>query len=322
MEITVIGTESLGVRGLSCVVSAGKRRILIDPGVALGYLRRGRLPHPRQVAVGAAVRERVLTEVPIATDIVISHYHGDHVPLAEANPYQLPLVRLPPPADGARLWCKGPDGLSNLSLRRRDDIAAYLKRDLPPAEETGDAVLHFSRPVFHGTPGAHTGRVMMTCIRDGEETFVHASDIQMLSREAIDIITDWAPDTVLASGPPLYLHLLSAEDAAAARANALTLATSVPTLILDHHLLRSRAGWRWLERLAGEAEGRVCSAAAFMGQPPLPMEADREELYEEYPVPHRWHDDYARGKADVGAFVDATLGQEIEAIRTGRGRRM
>jgi len=65
MEIAIIGTESLGVRSLSCVVSAAGRRILIDPGVALGYMRNGRLPHPRQVAVGAAVRERILAETPV-----------------------------------------------------------------------------------------------------------------------------------------------------------------------------------------------------------------------------------------------------------------
>ncbi len=317
MEIAVIGTESLGVRALCCVVSAAGRRILIDPGVALGYMRNGRLPHPRQVAVGAAVRERILAEIPRATDIVISHYHGDHVPLKNANPYQLPLARVPPLADGVRLWCKGTDGLSALSLGRREDLAAHLGRELFPAEETGDDILSFSRPVFHGTRTAHTGSVMMTCIRDGGETFVHASDIQMLSREAVDIILGWQPDTVLAAGPPLYLRRLSDVDEAAAWDNALSLAASVPTLILDHHLLRSREGWRWLERLDGEAEGRVCPAAEYMGRTPLPMEADRAELYAEFPVPPRWHDDYARGETGFEGFVDAALGRAIDQIRNG-----
>ena len=316
MKIAVIGTESLGVRALACVVHTGKRRILIDPGVALGYMRNGRLPHPRQVAVGAAVRERLLAEIPLATDIIFSHYHGDHVPLKEANPYQLPLPRVPAITDDVRLWAKGPDGLSAHSLRRREELAAHLGRELSPAEETGDDILSFSRPVFHGTSKVHTGTVMMTRVRDGGGTFVHASDIQMLGREAVDLIIAWEPDTVLAAGPPLYLRRLSAEEETLAWDNASTLAASVPTLILDHHLLRSREGWRWLERLAGRAEGRVLSAAAYMGRSPLLMEADREELYEEFPVPPRWHDDYARGAADVGDFVDAGLEREIEKIRT------
>ena len=37
MDIEILGTESLGVRGLSCVVKADGRNIVIDPGVALGY---------------------------------------------------------------------------------------------------------------------------------------------------------------------------------------------------------------------------------------------------------------------------------------------
>jgi len=157
----------------------------------------------------------------------------------------------------------------------------------------------------------------MTCVRDGGETFVHASDIQMLNREAADVITAWQPDIVFAAGPPLYLRRLSEGECALAWDNAITLAASVPTLILDHHLLRSREGCRWLEELAGEAEGRVCPAAAFMGRPPLFMEADRGELYECYPVPPRWHDDYARGTADVEEYVDAELGRAIDLIRNG-----
>ena len=58
MRIKPIGTESLGVRGLSCVVELGDRKIVIDPGVALGYRRHGLLPHPAQVAVGEQVRRR------------------------------------------------------------------------------------------------------------------------------------------------------------------------------------------------------------------------------------------------------------------------
>ncbi|NIA19462.1 MAG: hypothetical protein GWP07_03380, partial [Xanthomonadaceae bacterium] len=52
MGIEIIGTESLGVRGMCCLVTAGKRRILIDPGVALGYRRHGLPPHPYQVKTG------------------------------------------------------------------------------------------------------------------------------------------------------------------------------------------------------------------------------------------------------------------------------
>ena len=41
MTLEIIATESLGVRGMCCLVTTGERRILIDPGLALGYLRHG-----------------------------------------------------------------------------------------------------------------------------------------------------------------------------------------------------------------------------------------------------------------------------------------
>ena len=39
MHIEILATESLGVRGLSCSVTTAGRRVVIDPGAALGYQR-------------------------------------------------------------------------------------------------------------------------------------------------------------------------------------------------------------------------------------------------------------------------------------------
>jgi len=41
-----------------------------------------------------------------------------------------------------------------------------------------------------------------------------------------------------------------------------------------------------------------------MGREPLLLEARREELYREYPVPERWHDAYARGEVEFEDFMD------------------
>ena len=303
MEITVIGTESLGVRGLSCMVKTGGRQILIDPGVALGYLRHGHLPHPCQVAVGAAVRERILSAMGEATDIVISHYHGDHIPLADANPYQLALNRIPP-LKNTRFWCRGTDCLSFNSLRRREAIEEHLAHPLTEADGTSEGILSFSVPVPHGSPRSHLGKVMMTCIRDEGKTFVHASDIQMLNREAAAIIRAWEPDVVFAAGPPLYLLRLTEKDRTEAWKNSLSVAKGCGTLILDHHVRRSHGGCRWAARLSEAAGGNVISAAEYMKKEPLLLEARREELYREYPVPERWHDAYARGDVGVEEYLD------------------
>ncbi len=36
MQIEIIGTESLGVRGLCCVVTTRERKVVIDPGGGAG----------------------------------------------------------------------------------------------------------------------------------------------------------------------------------------------------------------------------------------------------------------------------------------------
>ena len=61
MRLDILAAESLGVRGLCCLVEAGDRAIVIDPGVALGDWRYGLPPHPVQVAAGRAVRRRIVT---------------------------------------------------------------------------------------------------------------------------------------------------------------------------------------------------------------------------------------------------------------------
>ena len=94
MKIKIIGAESLGVRCLCCVVETKDRKIVIDPGVALGYRRHGLSPHPVQVVVAERVKVAIEKALENATDVVISHYHGEHHPMVDANPYQLSAERV------------------------------------------------------------------------------------------------------------------------------------------------------------------------------------------------------------------------------------
>ena len=304
MHIEILGAESLGVRGLSCVVEIENRTIVIDPGLALGYRRYGLFPHPAQVAVGEQVRRRIIAELKDATDVVMSHFHGDHVPLPDANPYQLEAQQVAPLCRTVRFWAKGPAGLSHNMLRRKKSLCTVLGRDLPNAEGQGDGPLAFSLPVPHGERNGRLGTVMMTRIEDEDTVFVHASDIQLLDGEAVSLILAWQPDIVLVGGPPLYLRWLSSKQRWGAWRNARQLARHVDTLILDHHLLRCEEGLSWLDRLSSETGHRVICAADFMGQPRCLLEARREQLYDEMPVPEGWHEAYAHGDADTLRYRD------------------
>ncbi|MFW6124176.1 MAG: MBL fold metallo-hydrolase [Acidobacteriota bacterium] len=310
MRIQIIGTESLGVRGLCCVVKTKKQRIIIDPGVALGYRRHGLLPHPFQVAVGEKVKEDIIKELKTSTDIVISHFHGDHIPLDDANPYQLDAKKVASYFEKPRLWCKGNSEMSALMRKRRGKLSNLFDRSLPSAEGKKDGLFEFSKPVFHGEPHNGMGTVMMTRIED-EKVFVHASDIQLLHRDAVTQIINWNPQIVLVSGPPFYLKRLPKKKKEEAWRQAVRLSKSVDILIIDHHFLRNNEGYGLLKKIELESGRKVMCAADFMKKRPLLLEANRKLLYKEMPVPDNWHREYSIGRTNTskyrvwrGYFVD------------------
>ena len=302
MKIKILGSESLGVRGLSCVIETEDRKIIIDPGVALGYQRHNLLPHPFQIAMGSSVRREIVRALEDCTDVVFSHYHGDHIPLVNANPYQLSAHKVSPHFQKTRLWCKDLKNLSPTMAKRSFDLSQVLGRRFTGSEGQTDGLLCFSQSMSHGEAGGSMGTVMMTRVEDTEEVFVHASDIQLLDKTPIEQILDWKPHIVLASGPPLYLRHLSLEKQKRAHEYALLLARHVTTLILDHHMLRSEEGIRFLDELSASAGHKIFCAADYMGRRRLPLEAWRQHLYRDMPVPEGWHKAYSQGKVKTDQY--------------------
>lgn len=307
MSLEIIGAESLGVRSLCCLFSLPDRRIVIDPGLALGYRRHGLLPHPLQVAVGLRVRGRILQALDNATDVVFSHFHGDHVPLADANPYQLSIQALPSRFRTLRCWSKSDKDLSGVMSKRFHDLAGLSGDNMEIAEGRTEGSLSFSRAVPHGAAD-NKGTLMMTRIEAADGVFVHASDIQLLDDATVDKVINWQPDVVLAAGPPLYLDRLSEIDIERAWDNAVRLAQSIDVVILEHHLMRSAEGAVWLDELTRTVGRRVYCAADFMGRPRQFLEAERTQMYEAMPTPATWHVDYAEGRVDPDDFLIARPG--------------
>jgi predicted metallo-beta-lactamase superfamily hydrolase len=299
MQIEILGTESLGVRGLCTIVRTRDRSVIIDPGVALGFKRHGLMPHPAQVIASEKTKELIIKALQDTTDIVISHYHGDHIPLVDANPYQLSVKRVAKLCQRPHLWAKGTKDISYNQAHRAKALANSLGRILPVAEGMSDGFLTFSPPVPHGKRWGRGGSVMMTRIEEDGEVFVHASDIQMLNDKTIKQILAWQPNIVLASGPPIYLPSLTLEEQEDALRRTLRLAEKVDTLILDHHLMRSRKGEQWLDYVSPLTKHKVICAADFMGFHRNLLEADRVFWYKKLPVPDGWHRAYAHGEIDV-----------------------
>ncbi|MEA2116319.1 MAG: hypothetical protein U9P36_13185 [Thermodesulfobacteriota bacterium] len=303
MILKIIGTESLGVRGMCCLVQAGEQRIVIDPGVALGYMRHGLLPHPAQIAVGVSVRQIIIEELATATDLVFSHFHGDHVPLRGANPYQLSLQHIAGVPEDIRCWSASWKNQSQKMQQRALDLAVVLGNRMKIAEGCSSGALSFSPALPHGLPESRTGTIMMTRIKADGQVFVHGSDIQLLGDQTVDTILQWQPDTVFVSGPPLYRQSLSTSAHQQAWKNGIRLAENVETLIIDHHLLRSEQGLNWLDELSQAAGKKIYCAADFMHRTRLLLEARRTELYQKMEVPENWHREYEQGKVSVNDFV-------------------
>ena len=317
MSLEIIGAESLGVRSLCCLVKLRNRTIIIDPGISLGYMRHGLLPHPLQIAEGRRVREKILQSLNNATDVVFSHFHGDHVPLIDANPYQLSIKSLPSRFNKLSCWSKSDDGLSSKMSKRFRDLSDLLGSNLKIAEGQSEGPLSFSEAVPHGELNSKLGTLMMTRIEMDDRVFVHASDIQLLDAPTVDRIINWQPDIVLAAGPPLYLEQLSKAERDSAWGNALRLASNIDMVILDHHLMRSVEGAVWLDELSAAVGKKVYCAADFMGRPRQLLEAQRVQLYEKMHVPEGWHDAYAKGLIDTDAYFDSIGSQDGHNILMG-----
>jgi len=275
LQITILGAESLGARSMATVVEAGGRTVLIDPGVALAPRRFGLPPHPYEKVAAAEIRRAILAWLPRATDVVVTHYHGDHVPLREPEPGQIALDAFTLPAD-CRILAKGVDGLSRRSDGRRSDLEKAIGNPLQNPEGIDDGVIACSLPVPHGGRG---GAVMMAAVREGDRCFVHASDTQLLSDEAVRLIEAWRPTVVFSSGPPLYLPSITGAEEEAAFSRAARIAEVAGSLILDHHLLRSEEGEAWIRDLEKVSGCPVVSAAGFVGRPMRLLEAGRRELW-------------------------------------------
>jgi len=303
MNIEIIGAESLGVRGLCCFVTTRDRKILIDPGIALGYVRHKLLPHPVQIALDEKTQKKIIHAWSESTDIVWSHFHGDHVPLADANPYQLDINRLIGLNTRVRVWAKDPSHFSPTEENRAKALTAILHVDLISAEGKKDGPMTFSAAVPHGEKKDACETVIMTRIED-DKIFVHAPDIQLLDDETVSKIISWKPDIVLAGGPPLYLSRLSGDQVKRAWHNAERLCRAIDRVILDHHLMRSHEGLEWLNTLSLKTGKQVMCAADFMHKPRLLLEADRERLYRKMPVPEGWHEDYEKGKVTTDNYQD------------------
>jgi predicted metallo-beta-lactamase superfamily hydrolase len=155
--------------------------------------------------------------------------------------------------------------------------------------EFGETVVRFSGPIVHGEEESGLGWVLACIVEHGSEKFIHAPDVQgPMASATMQFLSSERPNVLILGGPPLYLV-----DAKVARSsfdrgmnNMAELAKVIPTIVLDHHLLRSlewRDAARTILEVAASQGHRVVTAAEFVGENDTLLEASRRELYEKNP---------------------------------------
>jgi len=298
IHVTPVGFESLGVRSMCTFVETPDVRLLIDAGVALGPRSR-RLPHPREYQARNECRARIRSYAAKADAIVISHYHNDH-----HTPNYTESVWLGSSADEAEeiyrekiVLAKDIRNAINFNQRKRGWMfQRFVKRIGSRCEiadgksfDFGATKVTLSQPVPHGEESSEMGWVLMTCVRSGEETFLHASDVQgPMSKETTQKILHEKPDCLVLGGPPTYLGGIRVGQPSirAGIENAARIASTTPIVIFEHHVLRSEK-WREQSKLvydsASSAEHKVMTAAEYLKTPNMLLESQRERLYEEEP---------------------------------------
>jgi predicted metallo-beta-lactamase superfamily hydrolase len=295
---TPIGFESFGVRSMCTFVETPDVRILIDAGVALGP-RFGQLPHPREYRARNRCREKIREFSRKADVIVVSHYHNDH-----HTPNYTETVWLGSSAEESEqiyqnkiVLVKDIRNSINFSQRRRGWMFQRLIKRIGSKCEVADGKtfeygatrVKISQPVPHGGEQSELGWVTMTTIESREHRFLHTSDVQgPMSKQTTRMILNENPDLLILGGPPAYLEGVKVDRAAIRKAmqNAARIAGKVPTVIFEHHLLRSE-DWRDRAKLVYEisngAGNVVRTAAEYISESPQVLEAIRPRLYEQEP---------------------------------------
>lgn len=298
ISLVPLAFESLGVRSMASLIHTPDLHILVDPGISLG-IRFSLLPHPEEYRVRAQLRKQ-LTEASKKADVItVSHYHHDHYTpnytenvLIGSSPEEAQEI-----IQDKTLLVKDFRTRINPSQRRRGWLfhrfAEKHSKDILVADGNdfpfGATTLKFSKPVFHGESGSGLGWIVMLTVSYGEERVTHASDVQgPMDETAVGTILSDGNVMLVLGGPPLYLSgsLVKEEQIMRGRENLIRLCQEVPTVILDHHLMRS-PDWRaFIEPAlqAAESNGNVIqSAAEYKRLPNRLLECKRRELYSESP---------------------------------------
>jgi len=296
IKVKPLAAESMGTRSLCTEVITPDIHLLLDPSAALAK-RHNLEPHPLEYKTLQSQLSDIRESASKADALSISHYHFDHVRPGFINC----LYNLSTRDERKEMFrdklvfAKDNREKINPSQRRR---GFYFEKDVSEVVEKiewsddrvyefGETKISFSHPLPHGPANSRLGYVIATTIEHSENRFVFAPDVQgPLEKESLHYILSMNPDLAIVGGPPVYLTRFTDSDKERALFSLVSLASAVPLLVVDHHLLRDSKWDEWIRPVVNaseRAENRVLTMAELGGHEVSTYEADREELYRQNP---------------------------------------
>lgn len=282
MKIIPLAADSLGARSMATLVETPDVTVLLDPSVRLGPFRYDLRPHPTEKARQKELWQIIRAASKKANVLTVSHYHYDH-----HNPEVPSIFR------GKIAFLK--DGKFNINRSQRQRAGQFVRvlkkypKDIQVADgnqmDFGGTELLFSPALPHGYSN-ELGYVVMTRVAQGDEVFVHTSDVQGPPlKEHLSFLIDAQPTVLYVDGPMTHMPDHYPEEhtrRSLSHLQRILRTTNVRTLILDHHILRDR-DWRTrmdpVFRAGEEHDVAVLTAAEFAGKAVDQLEANRDRLY-------------------------------------------
>lgn len=296
IKVMPLAAESMGVRSLCTKITTPDITLILDPSAALA-MRHRLEPHPVEYTTLLELLERIFVEARKADILSISHYHYDHVRPGFTNfrynlSSQEELQRM---FDGKLVFAKDNRENINASQRRRgfyfqksiENIAEEIRWADGNTYTIGATTIQYSPPIPHGEHNSPMGYVIATTIIHDGRKVMFAPDVQgPIVQGTLNYIIDSQAELVIVGGPPIYLKKFGPKLQMNAQKSLVKLASMIPILVVDHHLLRTQDWINWLKPVleeAGDSNNLVKTMAGLAGCPIRLLEATRQQLYSKFP---------------------------------------
>jgi len=300
IKITPLAAESLGVRSMCTLVETPDVSMLFDAGISLAPYRFNLPPHPIEFQTISRLRKVIAQAADQASVTTISHYHFDH----HTPSFEDWVGNWTEDGETARqiytdktVLAKNPKENINATQRQRAWMFNKTRGKHAKAVEAADGKtfsfgntnLRFSEAVVHGTEEPVLGWVIMATVEHGDERFMFSPDVQgPMAKRTAELILATKPQMIMLGGPPLYLGGFRVDYAQLEKGirNLESIVEAVPTVVLEHHILRDEDWRSKIDRVfarAAEKGHTIQTAAEYAGAENNLLESKRKQLYSDQP---------------------------------------